>query len=301
MHFTAYKYMQAARRLRTSFQARKRMTNETRRYRSKPWEELTFADNFLFCKILENDPELCRELLELLLGIKIDHLEPPQGERTMHETPDAKAVRFDVYTKDGERIFDIEIQTTDTKVLPKRARYYQSIIDVDNLSRGEGYAKLKETYIIFLCMNDVFHAGLPVYFFENTCRADNRIKLGDGAYKVFFNAAKCDKIEDEGLRDFLRFLKGLRAETDFSKKIEEKVAFARRNIRWRRQYMTWQETIDEEKAIAFEEGAEANARENARNLLLEGYPPEKIARCCSLPLEEVLALQEELSREAVTQ
>ena len=57
------------------------------------------------------------------------------------------------------------------------------------------------------------------------------------------------------------------------------------------------------KREAFEDGHDAgvaeNARANARNLLKEGDAPEKIARCCSLPLEEVLALKEELSREAV--
>ena len=55
------------------------------------------------------------------------------------------------------------------------------------------------------------------------------------------------------------------------------------------------------KREAFEDGAETKAREAARNFLMEGDAPEKIARCCSLPLEEVLALREELSREAVAQ
>jgi len=40
---------------------------------------------------------------------------------------------------------------------------------------------------------------------------------------------------------------------------------------------------------------------NAKNFLQEtDLPPEKIARCCSLPLEQVLALKEELARETVT-
>ena len=47
-------------------------------------------------------------------------------------------------------------------------------------------------------------------------------------------------------------------------------------------------------AKGIEQGVQQNARENARNLLKEGDAPEKIARCCSLPLEEVLALKDEL-------
>ena len=55
------------------------------------------------------------------------------------------------------------------------------------------------------------------------------------------------------------------------------------------------------KREAFEDGMEEASRNNARNLLKEGDSPEKIARCCSLPLEDVLALKEELSREPVAQ
>ncbi len=48
------------------------------------------------------------------------------------------------------------------------------------------------------------------------------------------------------------------------------------------------------------EGARENAIANAKNLLLEtDLPHEKIARCCSLPLEQVIALKKELAREQV--
>ena len=59
------------------------------------------------------------------------------------------------------------------------------------------------------------------------------------------------------------------------------------------------------KREAFEDGHDAgvaeNARTNARNFLKEGDAPEKIARCCSLPLDVVLALKEELSGETAMQ
>ena len=54
-----------------------------------------------------------------------------------------------------------------------------------------------------------------------------------------------------------------------------------------------------QKQISFEEGEESAKITNARNLLMEGDSPEKIARCCSLPLEQVLALKEELETEKV--
>ena len=53
--------------------------------------------------------------------------------------------------------------------------------------------------------------------------------------------------------------------------------------------------IEVQKKIAAEDARIANAK----NLLQEGDSPEKIARCCSLPLEQVLALKEELAHENV--
>ena len=63
---------------------------------SQKWEEATFANNFIFCKIMESEPELCKHLLELLLHIEIDHLELPKAEFSLKESIDAKSVRFDV-------------------------------------------------------------------------------------------------------------------------------------------------------------------------------------------------------------
>ena len=267
--------------------------------KTKSWDELTFADNFMFCKILESEPEICKRLLELLLHIEIDHLEAPSAEHTMQESPDSKSVRFDVYTKDKNRIFDLEMQTTDTKNLPKRARYYQNIIDMSSLNKGMNYSKLKDTYIIFLCLDDIFHEELPVYFFENVCRENHRIKLRDGTYKLFFNAKNCDKLKTAEERDFFLFLRGQSAESELSRRIEERIKIAKKNLAWRNQYMTWQQTIDEEKEIAYEEGERANKIANAKNLLsMNIITPEQISMAIELPLEEVLALKDEMSKEA---
>ena len=258
------------------------------------WEELTFANNFLFCKIMESEPELCRQILEMLLHIKISKLKKPEAERTMQESIDSKSVRFDVYTSDARRIFDIEIQTTSNKNLPKRARYYQSVIDLDNLSKGTKYSKLKDSYIIFLCLEPPFRKSKPVYFFENLCRDNPEIKLNDRAYKVFFNAKEYANMESDEEKAFFRFLAGQKADSELTKSLEKKVRFAKKNMKWRKQYMTWQQTIDEEKEISYEEGRTEGKSEKAiegtENFLRANIDPETIARCMGLPLEQVLQI-----------
>jgi predicted transposase/invertase (TIGR01784 family) len=156
-----------------------------------------------------------------------------------------------------------------------------------------------------LCLEDIFNKGLPVYFFENLCRQKRDLPLNDRTYKVFFNAHDCDKLKSKEERDFFNFLKGERAESQFAKTIEEKVERAKKNEKWRKIYMTWQQTIDEEKEIAREEGREAGreegirlaAIENAKNLLKLGIAIETISKGCSLPIEEVQKLADELKVE----
>ena len=74
----------------------------------------------------------------------------------------------------------------DTKELPQRARYYQSVDDGVALSKGEFYTNLKEQYIIFLCPKDIFKHGFPVYHFENRAREDSSVTLGDRTFKIFW-------------------------------------------------------------------------------------------------------------------
>ncbi|MBP5442213.1 MAG: Rpn family recombination-promoting nuclease/putative transposase [Treponema sp.] len=277
----------------------------SKKKKSPSWEELTFANNFLFCKIMESEPELCRRILEILLGIKIARLEAPQAEKTVYETLDSKSVRFDVYAKDRRHVFDIEIQTTVNKKLPKRARYYQSVIDMDILSSGDKYSKLKDSYVIFLCLDSPFKERKPVYFFENMCREDTSIKLNDGAYKVFFNASEYDKMKKGELKEFLRYLKEHDAGSELTKSIEEKVSFAKKNMMWRKQYMTWQQTIDDEKEDAYEEGLaegisqgiQQKAKEDAVMLVRKfNVNPQDAANEMGISLDSVL---EELNRVTV--
>ena len=56
-----------------------------------------------------------------------------------------------------------------------------------------------------------------------------------------------------------------------------------------------------QKQISYEEGEEAGAQKNAianaKNALSMGLSPEQAAQITSLPLEQVLALKEELAHE----
>lgn len=231
---------------------------------AEKWERATLADNFIFCKVMTANPDLCKELLELLLNIKIERIEIPVAERSFKVDYDSKGIRFDVYVKDGTgRCFDIEIQTTNRTNLAKRARYYQGLMDVDSLVSGADYSELNESYVIFLCMEDAFGNGLPVYDFHQVCKQDSEVLLNDGTHKVFFNASKYDKMPTESLREFFKFLNGLNAASDFTDQLEQKVRYAKTNAQWRHRFMTW----EQEMRIQVKEKSEQLAKNIAKEMV----------------------------------
>lgn len=121
-----------------------------------PFDDLTIVNDFLFCKVMQ-DEALCKELLEIILGVEIEKIVYNEDQKVFRETIDGKGIRLDVYVKDEKHtIYDLEMQTTDTKELPKRTRYYHSSIDRGHLESGEQYSKLKDSYVIFICTFDLF-------------------------------------------------------------------------------------------------------------------------------------------------
>ena len=88
------------------------------------YSDLKFTNNFIFCKVLENNLDLCKELLELILKIKIKKVVLADKEKTLDVTPDGKSIRLDVYVEDAAgTVYDIEMQVTSKRNLPKRSRY----------------------------------------------------------------------------------------------------------------------------------------------------------------------------------
>ena len=266
--------------------------------RHKSVEELTFTDDFMFGTIMKNKP-ICKGVLERLLHIKVGKIEYPSLQKTIAPFYESKGIRLDVYVSDPSRVFDIEIQTSVPPDLPKRTRYYQSLMDVDCLLRGQSYAELKESYVIFICTQDPFDKGLPVYTFENTCREESGLFLKDKTAKVFYNASGYDKEKDDELHALLRYLCEKQATSNFTQTIDGLVESTTNNERFRSLYMSLnihkddllrQGSLIGEK-IGFEKGvhkgAYQKALETARILKQLGDSVQKIMQVTGLSKHEV--------------
>ena len=103
----------------------------------KRFEELEIRDDFMFGVIMRN-PKYCKPFLETVLNVKIERIEYPKSQEIIDLSADAKSVRLDVYVEDGKwTVYNIEMQTTSNKNIPKRMRYYQGMIDLNILEKGD--------------------------------------------------------------------------------------------------------------------------------------------------------------------
>ncbi|MFG6356412.1 MAG: Rpn family recombination-promoting nuclease/putative transposase [Acetatifactor sp.] len=223
------------------------------------WEELGISNDFLFGKIMQ-DPELCKELLKRILpDLEIERIEYPELQKSINLDMDARSIRLDVYVKDDkEVVYDIEMQVSNTKELPKRSRYYQGMIDLQLIDKGQHYKRLNRSYIIFICPFDLYGKGRHIYTFENMCKEDNSIFMGDEAVKIFLNAAGTMNDVSSELKAFLDYVVGQKSRDSFVERLEEAVEEAKKNREWRHEYMTLlvrdQENVEKGREEGREEG-----------------------------------------------
>ena len=141
---------------------------------SPKFDDLTIGHDFLFKKVMRN-PRICKHLLEEVLQAPIAEISYPEIEKTIDVFYDIRGVRLDVIVADEKHThYNLEMQVKNTTnpqtgqhVLPKRTRYYQAMLDVDALQKGQNFDLLPATYIIFICAFDFFGEGNYIYTFKN--------------------------------------------------------------------------------------------------------------------------------------
>ena len=266
----------------------------------KVFEELQIKDDFMFSVIMR-DPKFCKPFLERILGIKISRIEYPKSQETIDISADAKSVRLDIYVEDEkETVYNIEMQTTENRSIPKRTRYYQGMIDLNILEKGKDYKGLKCSFVIFVCAFDLFGEGRHIYTFENRCIQNLGLGLGDGTAKIILNTkGTMDDVTPE-LKRLLDFIDGKEPEDDFTRELDAAVQSARRNEKWRLDYMTLQMHYQEKYEQGVEQGIEQGIEQEKKQSALRMIEANKlslkeIALYSGLTMEQVAELEQEFT------
>lgn len=246
------------------------MEIDIRHYRKKNYEELELKDDFMFGKVMQ-DRELCKKTLEMLLEMPIKEIVSLEKQKDIKLISGRKGIRLDIYVQDMDKtVYDAEMQQQykreEEENLPKRIRYYQGLIDLDILEKGEKYQELGNSYVIFICTFDPFGKGRSRYTFENVCLEDKELHLNDGAVKIFFNT-KGNK-EDVNLetQKLLEYLDGKTVGNELTRKLDEAVEEVRRNEKWRLEYMKERFIFMEAREDGRRDGLEEGRKESELNM-----------------------------------
>ena len=290
-------------------------------------DTVDIRDDFMFSYVM-SDSRICIELLQYLLPEhKIERIEYSEfddedeaavdGKRKAPEVVTQKAlaesfskrgVRLDAYVDDGANVYTIEMQTTRQSALPKRARLYQAHMDINQLSRGQYYDKLRPGFVIFICTFDPFGRGLSRYSFRNVCKEED-FELKDEAYKLFFNTTGTRGEISESLREILRYINNPagypveKTKLPLIHKMDRAVDMAKKSKEWRKAYMKFQlaqqdaerrgeargEARGEKRGEARGEkrGEAREKRVTANKMLGEHLPLDLISRVTGLSIEEI--------------
>lgn len=229
---------------------------------------------------MENNPDICRELAELITGRKISKIVSVEQQKPIRKSSDGKGVRFDVYfTDDDKRIYDFEMQNQIRKNLPRRTRYYQSMMDSRNLRKSTDYSLLPDSYIVFICMEDPYDESFYKYTFEESCTEKPSLKMGDGAWKIFINANGTVGKVSEDLKEFLQYLVTKQPVNKLTRDIEEAVQEARSDEEWRNDYMTLSEMYEMYK----EDGYNTGVNQIIDNMIMKKLTNEEISSYTGKP------------------
>lgn len=217
---------------------------------SKSLQDLTLMNDFLFSVVMRQE-QFCKPLLEYILKVRIKKIvyinEQESIEAGAH---DAKSVRLDVYIEDGEgTVYDLEVQTTDKRNLGRRMRYYQSMIDIRALEKGQDYRRLKKSFVIFICNYDPYGKARYSYTFRSQCEEDNAVLLDDGATKIILNTKGTVGDIGEDLRAVIQYLDSGVTSNDYTRALDAEVESVKSDEKVRLRYMLLMEAYARERRM----------------------------------------------------
>ena len=253
------------------------------------WNKLTLRNNFMFRLVMEKQ-ELCKKLIECILGIKIKSISYMEHEKSFEANLKSKGIRLDLFVIDEDGVaYDIEMQMDNSykEFLGRRTRYYVSTMDNNALKKGERYSQLRKSYVIFICTFDPFGRGLAKYTFNAICNEDHSLVLDDGVTRVFINTEGDRHRISKELASFIGYISTGEVTDDYTQDLDEEVRVLRNDDGRERDYMTYMQTIMEHEDMTYNRGISQANKAMAIKMLKANKPYEEISEFTELTMSEI--------------
>ena len=294
------------------------------------FEDLKISNDFMFKEVMKSNKGLCKRLVGSIMQQDIEDIVYIETEKTLQPYYDSRGIRLDVILADKNHTrYNLEMQARNViskarvALLPKRTRYYQSVIDMDMLKQGENFDQLNPLVLIFICTFDFYKEGRYVYTFKSRCLENLELELANDVTVKLVNAKGKQGQVNDLLKNFLEYVMTNKPVDDFTKDVERQVWAVKNDKKAREEYMVLQAKIREHEIIAFEageaqghaaglaegeakgradglaEGEAKKSRETALEMLKDGEPLTKIMKYSKLAKEDILLLAKENGIETV--
>ena len=215
-------------------------TDEQQRILDKRWEEAGIGNDYIFSRVMRNEDTFLKLMQRIFPELKLTKVKRHGSQMVFDGPRGSKSVRFDVYSEIDDRVFDVEMQMESRKNEPRRTRYYQCMMDEQELHKGADYAELPESYIVMISPMDLFGRGRHIYHFRNYEQTDRELELKDGTTKVFLNTNGTDDDILPELKNFLDLVNGAAPADDFCREVSEQVLKAKQSAEMRRNFMEFE-------------------------------------------------------------
>lgn len=248
--------------------------------RRRELKDLNLIDDFLFWSAVvrgEEGEQLCRIILETVLGRKLGKIEVIAQKNIPGVNPKRHGIMLDAYItaersdakdkhdrlKDSSSelveiqkdIYDIEPNTYKIGFEARRGRFYHSLIDTRMLKSGVKYNRLKNVVVIMIQPYDLFGKNRLMYTFATKCEEDPTIEYDDGIKTIYLYTKGKEGNYSQELRDMLKFIEESRPENaanDDLKKMQKLIDEVKQDDEVGVQYMKSWEVMEymEEEARA---------------------------------------------------
>ena len=157
----------------------------------------------VFMSVALNDAEACQYVLRILTGLEDLVVKEVRTQYRVAKIQSHDAV-LDVLAEDkAGRLYNLEIQRSDTVDHARRTRFYGSMIDSEYLKKGSTYAQMPEVYIIYISETDLWKDGFTIYLVKKYF-GDTGIPYDDGLHILYVNAQVDDGSETAKLMEYFR-------------------------------------------------------------------------------------------------
>ena len=290
------------------------------------FEDLTISNDFMFKEVMKSNKGLCKRLVGSIMQQDIEDIVYIDTEKTLQPYYDSRGIRLDVILADKNHTrYNLEMQAknvigdTGEALLPKRTRYYQSVIDMDMLKKGQDFDELDPLVLIFICTFDLYREGRYVYTFKSRCLENLELELANDVTVKLVNAKGEQGQVNTLLKNFLRYVMTDEPVDEFTEDVARQIVAVKNDPIARRDYMVLATRIKDARRAGYVEGeakgradglaegreeglAEGEAkksRETALEMLKDGEPLTKIMKYSKLDKEAILLLAKENGLEVI--